>query len=91
MKKLTLTTLLLLTSFNFFAQEEKIIIIDKGEMKKTRTRSKRDLVDNSYVVKFSVLQMFANEINLSLEKKIDDKSSYEISLGPTISDRKSVV
>lgn len=85
MKKLIITTLILFTGFRFFAQEERIIVIDKGSTKRSRSFTKRDVVDNSYVVKFSVLQMFANELNFSLERKIDDKSSYEISLGPTIS------
>lgn len=84
--KIALTfTLLILNSFLTFSQEEKIIIIDKGGSKKTKSTIKRELVDNDHVLKFSVFQMLANEINIGYEKKIDEMSSFEISAGPTIS------
>lgn len=89
MKKIFLSlsfTCLLLT---VFAQEEKVIIIDKGSGKtqayKSSSKRERTLVDNTSVLKFSPLQMIAGEINFGYERKINDLSSFEIELGPTLS------
>jgi hypothetical protein len=38
------------------------------------------------VIKFSPVQMLRGEINLGFEKTIDEMSSFEIELGPTISE-----
>jgi len=80
---LTFTSLFL----SVFGQEEKIIVIDKGSGKTYRHREAKEkiLVDHMSVMKFSPLQMVVGEINFGFEKKIDEMSSIEFELGPTLS------
>jgi hypothetical protein len=71
------------------AQEEKVIVIDRGtSYKNSQQRSKKPekLVDNDYVIKFSPLQMIMGEINLGFEKRVDEMSSIEFEFGPTLSE-----
>jgi hypothetical protein len=67
-----------------YSQEERIVIVEKGRSRKEPKDHK--IVDNSYVIKFSPVQMLRGEINLGLEKTINEMSSVEIELGPTISE-----
>lgn len=67
-----------------YSQEDRIVIIEK---EKTRKEPKvHKIVDNNYVMKFSPIQMIRGEINLGFEKVIDQMSSFEIELGPTVSE-----
>lgn len=68
-----------------FAQEEKIIVIDRGSGKTYKEKRERALVENKSVVKFSPLQMVVGEINFGFERKIDEMSSVEFEFGPTLS------
>ncbi len=68
------------------AQEEKFIVIDRGASKwMYKEKKERRIVDNMSVLKFSPLQMLAGEINFGYERKIDEMSSIEFELGPTLS------
>lgn len=67
-----------------YSQEERIVIVEKGRSRKEPKDFK--IVDNNYVMKFSPIQMLRGEINLGFEKTIDEMSSFEIELGPTISE-----
>lgn len=82
--KKTLTALFALFLFLGHAQEEKIIIMDMGR-KKDRSNQNRKLVDADHVFKFSPLQMMVGEINIGLEKRVDEMSSIEFEIGPTLS------
>lgn len=68
-----------------FAQEEKIIVIDRGSGKTYKEKRERALVENKSVLKFSPLQMVVGEINFGFERKIDEMSSVEFEFGPTLS------
>jgi hypothetical protein len=70
------------------AQEEKVIVIDRGAAYKNtqRARKPEKLVDNSHVMKFSPLQMIMGEINLGFEKRVNEMSSIEFEFGPTLSE-----
>jgi len=70
------------------AQEEKVIVIDRGAAYKNtqRARKTEKLVDNSHVMKFSPLQMIMGEINLGFEKRVNEMSSIEFEFGPTLSE-----
>lgn len=88
MKKLLLGLSFSWIILNAFGQEEKIIIIDKGagSVKSTRYKKERKLVDNISVMKFSPLQMMVGEINFGYERKINELTSFEVCLGPTLSE-----
>ena len=85
--KIALTgTLVFVLSF-LYAQEEKIVIIDRGaSYENTQGARKAKLVDNDYVMKYSPLQMIMGEINFGFEKKVNEMSSFELELGPTFSE-----
>lgn len=86
MKNRILSFVLLFTSLSGMAQEEKIIVIDRGDRGRTKPQKEQKLVDNDHVLKFSPLQMVMGEINLGFEKKINEMSSLEFELGPTLSE-----
>ena len=83
---LALSGIMIATSL--MAQEEKVIVIDRGASYKNtqRVRKPEKLVDNEYVMKFSPLQMIMGEINLGFEKRVDEMSSIEFEFGPTLSE-----
>ncbi len=86
MKNKILVIGLLFNTLLGFAQEEKIIVIDRGDRGRTRPQREQKLVDNDHVMKFSPLQMVMGEINLGFEKRINEMSSLEFELGPTLSE-----
>lgn len=86
MKNQILSFALLFVSIYGIAQEEKIFVIDRGDRGRTRPQKEQKLVDNDHVLKFSPLQMVMGEINVGFEKKIDEMSSFEFELGPTLSE-----
>ncbi len=78
----------LLLTVSTFAQEE-IIIIDKSELKGyKRQKPEREikLNDNTRVIKFAPLSMFAGEINFGFERQLSIKGSLDLEFGPTISE-----
>jgi hypothetical protein len=86
MKNKILSILLLATSLSAIAQEEKIVVIDRGNHGRMKPQKEQKLVDNDYVLKFSPLQMIMGEINFGFEKRVDEMSSIEFELGPTMSE-----
>jgi hypothetical protein len=86
MKNRILSFVVLFTSLSGMAQEEKIIVIDRGVRGRTKPQKEQKLVDNDHVLKFSPLQMVMGEINLGFEKKMNEMSSLEFELGPTLSE-----
>lgn len=86
MKNILTAFLFVSATLSAFAQEEKVIIIDKGPSYRTpRAPKERKIVENNGVMKFSPLQMLVGEINFGYEKVIDDYSSVEFEFGPTLS------
>lgn len=85
MKKLFIGLSFMSLIFSALAQEEKIIVIDKGSGKTYKPKTVRPLVENNSVMKFNPLQMIVGEINFGFEKKIDEMSSVEFEFGPTLS------
>ena len=85
MFKKTIVLLFISHSILSFSQEEKVIIIDRGVTRREKSRNPDKLVSNEYVMKFSPLQMIVGEINLGFEKRVDEMSSLEFELGPTLS------
>ena len=86
MLKNSLSLSLILLIFGAYAQEEKIIVIDKGSKSRYKEPKEQKLVDNDYVIKFSPLQMIMGEINMGFEKVTNDMSSIEFEFGPTFSE-----
>ena len=72
-------------SVDLNAQEEQIIIIDKGDLKKRSNREPK-INENDRVVKFSPLNMLVGEIGLGYEHKNSAKSSLDFEAGFTISE-----
>jgi hypothetical protein len=84
MKKI-IVGMLLMSSIYSYAQEE-IIIIDRSRTKKTvNDNMPRRMVEHMQVFKFDPLRMSIGEINFSYERALNEYSSVEVELGPTIS------
>ena len=85
MKKTILTTItaLLVVVTSGIAQQE-IVVIEQGGRYKREKKEIR-LNDNTSVIKFTPTQMLVGEINFSFEKQLSKQTSFEIGLGPTIS------
>lgn len=88
MKK-TLTVLAALAALTAYSQgEEQVIVIRQNEsvksVKQRRVKTVRT-VENFDAFKFDPLRMFIGEINFSWEHRIQERTSFEIELGPTIS------
>ncbi len=69
------------------AQDERqVVIIDRNQArKKSANEMPKRLVDLDQVFKFDPFRMAIGEINFSYERVIDQQSSFEIELGPTVS------
>lgn len=77
--------MLLLSSTCALAQEE-IIVIDRSRTKKTvNDNMPRRMVEHKQVFKFDPLRMSIGEINFAYERALNEYSSVEVELGPTIS------
>ncbi|MES2799764.1 MAG: DUF3575 domain-containing protein [Bacteroidota bacterium] len=73
--------LLAFVSLNFISiAQENIVVVDRKREKK-----EFKIVDNTYVIKFSPLQIIPGEINFGLEYVVNDMSSLDIEIGPTLS------
>ena len=86
MKSINILFALLLSS-GFYAQEQQIIVVEQGDgrYRSPRKSSEVKVVDNSWAIKYSPTQILAGEINLSLELKVEERTSLEFEIGPTIS------
>jgi len=83
MKKLMLTAVLLTYCSTYFAQEEgKVVYV---RMDKPKDNKPARMVDLDNVFKFDPLRMLSGEINFAYERRVGDKSSFEVELGPTVS------
>jgi len=77
--------MLLMSSIYSYAQEE-IIIIDRSRTKKTvNDNMPRRMVEHKQVFKFDPLRMSIGEINFAYEYALNEYSSVEVELGPTVS------
>lgn len=87
MKKLLILSLSFL-AFKSFAQEEpQVIIVREGKSAKSKQKKEVEErnVENYDAFKFDPFRMIIGEINFSWEHRIAEKTSFEIELGPTIS------
>lgn len=77
--------MLLLSSMYSYAQQE-IVVIDRSRTKKTvNDNMPRRMVEHKQVFKFDPLRMSIGEINFAYERALNEYSSVEVELGPTIS------
>lgn len=84
MKKLMLTAVLFTYCSAYFAQEEgKVVYV---RMDKPKENKPARMVDLENVFKFDPLRMLSGEINFAYERRVGDKSSFEVELGPTVSE-----
>lgn len=73
-------------SFGALAQEQKVVIIDKGSSYNSPKKRKEPLVTNNInIIKYSPLQLLVGEINLGYERVLNDMSSVDFEIGPTLS------
>jgi hypothetical protein len=79
-------TALSFITFWGWAQEEKIIVIDRGDRGRMKRPKEQKLVEAESLIKFSPLQMVMGEVNFGYEKRINELSSIEFELGPTLSE-----
>ncbi len=83
MKKTVLTTIVALFGvLSVFSQDE-YIVIEKS--KKPRKEKTIRFNNNIGEIKFTPTQLVVGEINFSYERRVSDKTSIELSAGPTIS------
>jgi len=69
-----------------FAQDREVVIIERNSNSSARKSSEpKRLVNHTEVFKFDPLRMAIGEINFAYERRISDQSSFEVELGPTVS------
>jgi len=81
-------SILLLSTLTFsaMAQDQKVVIIDKGSSYNAPKKLKEPLVTNNLnIIKFSPLQLLVGEINLGYERVLNEMSSVDFEIGPTLS------
>lgn len=81
-------SILLLSTLTFsaMAQDQKVVIIDKGSSYNAPKKRKEPLVTNNLnIIKFSPLQLLVGEINLGYERVLNEMSSVDFEIGPTLS------
>jgi hypothetical protein len=73
-------------SFGAMAQDQKVVIIDKGSSYNAPKKRREPIVTNNInIIKFSPLQLLVGEINLGYERVLNDMSSVDFEIGPTLS------
>jgi hypothetical protein len=82
--KHTLLSLLCFINLAAFAQEERVVIVKREDHKSSYKKAERD-IDNYNAFKFDPLRMAIGEINFSWEHRIDDNLTFEVEMGPTVS------
>lgn len=88
MKKIVFLLFSCTTLLSFAQEDRQIVIVQREKYKQKRTpqdNMPRRLVDLDNVFKFDPFRMMIGEINFAYERVIDQQSSIEIELGPTIS------
>ncbi len=81
-------SILLLSTLTFgaMAQDQKVVIIDKGSSYNAPKKRKDPLVTNNLnIIKISPLQLLVGEINLGYERVLNEMSSVDFEIGPTLS------
>ncbi len=81
-------SILLLSTLTFgaMAQDQKVVIIDKGSSYNAPKKRKDLLVTNNLnIIKFNPLQLLVGEINLGYERVLNEMSSVDFEIGPTLS------
>ncbi len=81
-------SILLMSTLTFcaMAQDQKVVIIDKGSSYNAPKKRKEPLVTNNLnIIKFSPLQLLVGEINLGYERVLNEMSSVDFEIGPTLS------
>lgn len=69
-----------------FAQDREVVIIERNSNSSARKSSEpKRLVNHTEVFKFDPLRMAIGEINFAYEGRINDQTSFEVELGPTVS------
>lgn len=91
--KLALVSIISLISLSAVAQEEqKVVVIrqnEPGTYKKKKSHVDRN-VDNYNAFKFDPLRMAIGEINFSWETRVQERTTLEFELGPTVSNLRNV-
>jgi hypothetical protein len=83
--KYTLLSLLCFINLAAFSQEERVVIVKRESGKSGyKPRPERD-IDNYNAFKFDPFRMAIGELNFSWEHRLDDHVTFEVELGPTIS------
>jgi hypothetical protein len=83
--KYTLLSLLCFISLSAFSQEERVVIVKRESGRRDyKPKQERD-IDNYNAFKFDPLRMAIGELNFSWEHRLDDHVTFEVELGPTIS------
>lgn len=82
--KTIILALIATISLTSFSQDD-VIVIDKKALRSNMKRE-RKTTEATGVMKFAPLNMLAGEINFGYEHMINDNTSFDIELGPTISE-----
>jgi len=82
--KIALISLLGLISFTTFSQEETIVVVRQDDYRRKKKSTDRN-VENYNAFKFDPFRMAIGEIGFSWEHRIEEKTTVEFELGPTIS------
>lgn len=83
--KYTLLSLLCFVNLVAFSQDERVVIVRRESGRSNhKPKPERD-IDNYNAFKFDPLRMAIGELNFSWEHRLDDHTTFEVELGPTIS------
>ena len=85
MKKIILSTIVaVLALVNSGIAQNEIVVIEQRS-RDSRAAKEIKYNENISAIKFTPTQMFVGEINFSYERQMSKNGSFEVSLGPTIS------
>ena len=87
MKKITLLFFCFAGFYSQAQDERQVVIIDRNSptYRSTTASTPRRLVDHKHVFKFDPIRMAIGEVNFAYERRIDEQSTLEVELGPTVS------
>jgi len=83
MKKSILSIFLVLFAFSFVNAQETVYVLKDKKTKKNRINTDRT-VEHMNVLKYDPLQTITGEVKFSFERVLSQKTSLEVSLGPTL-------
>lgn len=88
MKNILILSLSILTFASYAQEQPQVIIVREGKTAKSKQKKEVEErnVENYDAFKFDPLRMVIGEINFSWEHRIAEKASFEVELGPTISE-----